>query len=50
MKAQGEAYMMCLDCNGKLWSFDGYEDRIITCPYLKDPIGECIPGKFKESK
>ncbi len=37
----GEAWMMCNDCGGKLWSFDGDQDGSRGCPYLRD--GTCQP-------
>lgn len=32
----GEAWMMCIDCNAKLFSFDGYEDKTTICPTPKE--------------
>lgn len=29
----GEAWMMCRDCNAKLYSFDGNQDQSIPCPH-----------------
>jgi len=28
----GEAWMWCVDCNAKLYSFDGYKDATTKCP------------------
>lgn len=41
----GEAHMICLDCMGKLYSFDGHEDKMKPCPYKKDANGNCT-GKL----
>lgn len=39
----GEAWMICMSCNSKLYSFDGTEDKFIErCPY-RDQFGECSP-------
>ena len=38
----GEAWMMCRDCNGKLFSFDGEEDASRSCPY-RGRDGKCNP-------
>ena len=35
----GEAWALCTGCNGKLWSFDGESDKVISCPYMKN--GKC---------
>lgn len=32
----GEAWMWCIDCNCRLYSFDGSEDRGIKCPTKED--------------
>jgi hypothetical protein len=32
----GEAWMWCSDCGGKLYSFDGNEDKNIKCPTKKE--------------
>lgn len=31
----GEAFMHCSDCGGKLYSFDGDQDRARPCPHPK---------------
>lgn len=41
LQLRGEAWMMCRDCGGKLWSFDGDEDANRHCPYRKN--GTCEP-------
>ena len=38
----GEAWMMCGECNGKLFSFDGETDGVRPCPY-KGKDGKCNP-------
>lgn len=37
----GEAWMMCSDCGGKLFSFDGHQDAERRCPYMRH--GKCDP-------
>lgn len=37
----GEAWMMCNECGGKLWSFDGERDADRSCPYKRN--GRCDP-------
>ncbi len=37
----GEAYMICNECGGKLYSFDGSRDADRSCPYRRD--GKCQP-------
>ena len=39
--ATGEAWMMCSDCGGKLYSFDGERDADRHCPYQRN--GRCEP-------
>lgn len=31
----GEAWMWCIDCNAKLYSFDGDKDKSTKCPNPK---------------
>jgi hypothetical protein len=37
----GEAWMWCVDCGAKLYSFDGNEDGSRKCPYMRH--GKCEP-------
>lgn len=37
--AMGEAYMMCNDCRGKLYSFDGHQDSSRDCPTPSECFG-----------
>jgi len=32
----GEAWMFCCDCGVKLYSFDGFNDKMINCPTPKE--------------
>ncbi len=32
----GEAWMWCIDCNAKLYSFDGHKDATTKCPTKQD--------------
>ena len=41
-RANGHAWMMCSECGGKLYDFDGHEDRDRKCPY-KDNYNKCNP-------
>ena len=40
-RAVGHAWMMCSDCGGKLYDFDGHIDASRKCPYMKH--GKCEP-------
>lgn len=31
--AVGNAHMLCEDCGGKLYDFDGFEDQSRPCPH-----------------
>lgn len=37
----GEAHVLCNDCFARLYSFDGNEDVLRPCPYVKDEKGKC---------
>lgn len=37
----GHAWMICNECGGKLYDFDGNEDKDTRCPYRKN--GKCEP-------
>lgn len=37
----GEAWMLCNQCGGKLYSFDGNSDASHDCPYQRG--GKCDP-------
>ena len=38
----GEGWVMCEECGGKLWSYDGDTDIGRLCPY-RGPDGTCRP-------
>lgn len=37
----GHAWMICEECGGKLYDFDGHKDASRCCPYKKG--GKCEP-------
>lgn len=37
----GNAWMMCSECGGKLYDFDGHEDASRQCPFKQN--GKCEP-------
>ena len=40
-RANGHAWMMCRECGGKLYDFDGHQDSDRPCPYRRN--GQCEP-------
>ncbi len=40
-RANGHAWMMCSECGGKLYDFDGHEDSDRPCPFRRN--GRCEP-------
>lgn len=46
VKDPDECKVYCEECNGYLWSIaavenHGQDSKLITCPYQRDPVGEC---------